>query len=92
MSLTTNDLKLVKDVMKITIDEELDVKLEEKLDEKLKYLPTKEEFYEREDKIMAELKDVREEITVLSDLNRKVNDHEERIEKVEKKLNIQPAM
>lgn len=89
MSLTNNDLKLIKDVMKITIDKELDVKLEEKLEEKMKYLPNKEEFFDREDKIMTELKAVREEITVLSDLNRKVNDHEERIEKVEDKLNIQ---
>lgn len=88
MSLTNNDLKLIKNVMKVTIDEELD----EKLEEKVKYLPTREEFFDREDKIMNELKTVREEITILSDLNRKVNDHEERIEKVEKKLAIQPAI
>ena len=88
MSLTNNDLKLIKNVMKVTIDEELD----EKLEEKVKYLPTREEFFDREDKIMNELKTVREEITILSDLNRKVNDNEERIEKVEKKLAIQPAI
>lgn len=88
MSLTNNDLKLIKDVIKVTIDEELDIKFEEKI----KYLPTKEEFFDREDKIMTELKAVREEITTLSDLNRKVNDHEERIEKVEHKLGIQPAI
>lgn len=88
MSLTTNDLKLIKEVVKVTIDEELDTKLEEKI----KYLPTKKEFFDGEDKIMGELKAVREEITVLSDINRKVNDQEERIEKVEKKLEIQPAI
>ncbi|HET7099480.1 MAG TPA: hypothetical protein VFI61_04590 [Patescibacteria group bacterium] len=88
MSLTTNDLKLIKDVMKITIDEELD----SKMDEKLGYLPTKEEFFASEDRLMGELKAVREEITMLSDLNRKVNDHDERIEVVEKKLNIQPVI
>jgi hypothetical protein len=65
MSLTNNDLKLIKDFMKVTVDEELDVKLEEKLEDKIKYLPTKDEFFDREDKIMAELKTVREEITIL---------------------------
>lgn len=88
MSLTTNDLKLIKEVVKITINEELDIKL----DEKLGYLPTKEEFFSTEDKLMGELKAVREEITMQSDLNRKVNDHDQRIEVVEKKLNIQPAI
>lgn len=88
MSLTNNDLKLIKDVMKVTIDEELHVKLDEKFEEKLKYLPTKDEFFDREDKLMGELKNIREEITMLSDINRKVNDNEERIEKVEKKVNI----
>ena len=42
--------------------------------------------------MMVELKTIREEITTLSDLNRKVNDHEERIEKVETKLDISPAI
>jgi hypothetical protein len=88
MSLTNNDLKLIKDVMKVTIDE--DETLVRRDD--IKHLPTKEEFFGREDKIMTELKAVREEVTVLSDLNRKVNNHEERIEKVEHKLDIQPAI
>jgi len=90
MSLTTNDLKLIKDVMKITIDEELAVKLDEKLDEKLKYLPTREEFFDQTDKLMKELKDMREEHTVLS--GRVYDNHEPRIDKIEKKLNIQPAI
>lgn len=41
---------------------------------------------------MGELKAIREKITMLSDLNRKINDHEDRIEKVERKLGIQPAI
>jgi hypothetical protein len=88
MSLTTNDLKLIKDVMKITIEE--DETLVRKID--VSYLPTKEEFYTQTDKIMGELKSVREEMVMLSDLNRKVNDHEEKIENIEKILNIQPAI
>ena len=84
MTLTNGDFKNIKALIKITIDE--DESLVRKED--IKHLPTKEEFYDQTDKIMGELKAVREEITMLSDLNRKVNDHDERIGKVEKKLNI----
>lgn len=90
MSLTTNDIKLIKDVMKITIDEELDVKLDEKLDEKLKFLPTKVEFFEQTDKLMKELKDMREEHILLS--HKVYENHEPRIKGVEKKLNISASL
>ena len=90
MSLTTNDLKLIKDVMKVTIDEELDIKLEEKLEEKIKYLPNKEEFFAKMDELVTELKAMREEHTLLS--HRVYENHEPRIEKIEKKLSIQPAI
>lgn len=90
MALTTNDLRLIKDIVKITIDEELDVKLEEKFNEKLGALPNKEEFYEQTDKIMKELKDIREEHTILT--NKVYEDHETRMEKIENKLNLQPAI
>lgn len=90
MSLTNKDLKLIKDVMKVTIDEELDIKLEEKLEEKIKNLPNKEEFFAKMDELMTELKAMREEHTLLS--HRVYEDHEPRIEKVERKLNIQPAI
>ncbi|MDP1710177.1 MAG: hypothetical protein Q8L28_01010 [bacterium] len=73
MSLTNNDLKLIKEVMKITIDEELDVKLEEKFNEKLRLLPTKKEFFEQTDKLMKELRDMREEHMMLS--HRVYEDH-----------------
>lgn len=60
----------------------------EELEEKIKGLPTKTEFYKSMDQVMGELQTVREEITVLADMKRQVNDHEDRIERVEKKLNI----
>jgi len=72
--------------MKITIDEELDLKLEEKFNEKLGLLPTKKEFFEQTDKLMKELRDMREEHMMLS--HRVYEDHEPRIKDVEKKLNI----
>lgn len=88
--LTKTDLSLIKNVMKVTIDEELDVKLDEKLDEKLGHLPSKEEFYNQTDKLMKELKNMREEHTMLS--GRVYDNHEPRIKKVEKKLQIQPVI
>ncbi|KKR86685.1 MAG: hypothetical protein UU32_C0012G0003 [Candidatus Woesebacteria bacterium GW2011_GWB1_41_10] len=48
----------------------------------LKYLPSREEFYKREDEIMGELKTMREEHTMLS--NRIYNDQVPRLEKLEK--------
>ena len=84
MTLTNEDFKNIKGLVKATIDE--DETLVRKDD--IKHLPTKDEFFDREDKLMGELKNIREEITMLSDINRKVNDNEERIEKVEKKVNI----
>ncbi len=88
MTLTNSDFKNIRMLVKTTIDE--DETLARKND--IKQLPTKDEFFGREDKIMGELKAVREEITMLSGLNRKVNDHDDRIEKVEKKLGIQPTI
>lgn len=49
--------------------------------EDIKHLPTKEEYYEREDKTMKELKEIREEITVLGG---RVSNHSDRIEVLEK--------
>jgi len=80
MTLTIKDLSEIEKVV------------DERIGERTKNLPTKEEFFSREDKIMTELKAVRDEITMLSDLNRKVNDHESRIEKVEKVLNLPTSL
>ena len=92
MSLTTNDLKLIKDVMRSTIDQALDENETFARKDDVKHLPTKEEFFASEDRLMGELKAVREEMTMLSDMNRKVNDHDDRIAKVEKKLGIQSTL
>ena len=77
--LDNDDLKAIKDLMEVTIDERLD----EKLDEKLGHLPTKDEFYGTMDKVMGELKAIREEVAVLG---HQVADHEDRIEKIESEL------
>ncbi|KKQ98568.1 MAG: hypothetical protein UT24_C0009G0068 [Candidatus Woesebacteria bacterium GW2011_GWB1_39_12] len=85
MALTDKDLNAIKDLMKITIDEEL----EEKLNEKLKHFPSKEDFFSKMDEIMTELKTMREEQIVLT--SKVYDDLEPRMEKVEKKVQIHPT-
>ena len=83
MSLTDDDLKNIKTLIKITIDE--DETLVRKDD--LKHLPTKNEFYDQMDEIMGELKAIREEQTVQSF---RLTNHEDRVGVIEKKLQIKP--
>lgn len=56
-------------------------------DDLKKYL-SKDEYFQSADQIMGELKTIREEVTILVDMKRQVNDHEDRLEKVEEKLNL----
>ncbi|OIN89473.1 hypothetical protein COX59_00290 [Candidatus Beckwithbacteria bacterium CG_4_10_14_0_2_um_filter_47_25] len=60
--------------------------------EQIKFLPTKTDFYKAMDKVMNELKTVREEQGVLSDMKRQVDDHDDRLETVEEKLSIHLAV
>lgn len=69
--------------MEVVFDERLD----EKLDEKLGNLPTKEEFYGNNDKVMGELKALREEHAVQSHT---LSEHEDRIEKLEAHVGLSP--
>lgn len=70
--------------------DEIEKLIDVKLDEKLKFIPTKEEFFGWMDKIMGELKAMREEHKMLS--QRVYGDLEPRLQKVEEKLNIQHAV
>lgn len=72
--------------------DEIEKIVDEKVGEKTKYLPTKEEYFATEDKIMGELKSIREEVTIMADLQRQVHDHEDRTERVEEKLQIQSSL
>ena len=78
-TLDSDDLKAIKDLIEVTVDEKLD----EKLDAKLSHLPTKDEFYGKMDEVMGELKAIREELAVLG---HQVSDHGDRIEKIESHL------
>ena len=66
MALTAGDIQKIKQLLEITIDERVEKIIDKKLEEKLKHLPTKEEYYAREDQMMAELKAIREELAVLA--------------------------
>lgn len=85
MTLTKKDLQAIRDLVKITVDDEL----EEKLNEKLKNFPTKDEFFSRMDEIMTELKAMREEQKILT--HKVYEDHEGRITTLEDKLGIQTS-
>lgn len=82
--LTKRDLTKIETI----IDSKLEEKLEEKFTEKLKYLPTKDELYEKLDALMGEVKTVREEQTLISkQLSRhsdELENHEDRITELEK--------
>jgi hypothetical protein len=62
-------VKLVFEEMQVTTKEDL------------KYLPSKDEYFEREDKMMGKLEKIEEELTILSDHS---SDHSDRIESLEK--------
>jgi hypothetical protein len=79
--LDSDDLKAIKDLIEVTLDEKLD----EKLDSKLSHLPTKDEFYERTGEILKRLDNLEEEKDVLS---HQVSNHTDRIEKIESRLGI----
>lgn len=56
--------------------------------DEIKHLPSKDDFYEKMDEVMGELKTIREEITILGGRQSEncddLEDHEERIAKLEK--------
>ena len=78
--LDDQDLKAIKNLIEVTIEEKELVTKED-----ISHLPTKDEFYEKMDDVMGELKAVREEQSVLS---HQVSDHEDRLQKVESNLGI----
>ena len=90
MALSGKDLNALEDLIDQKIEEKAETTLATKAD--IRHLPTKAEFYDQSDKLMKELKATREDITSLSGLQSQVHDHEERIHKVEKKLNISPSI
>ena len=81
--LDSDDLKAIKGLMEVTIDEVIETKLVTKED--LSLLPTKDEFFTKMDEVMGELKTIREEQALQS---QHLSDHDDRIEKIESNLGI----
>lgn len=81
--LDSDDLKAIKGLMEVTIDEVIETKLVTKED--ISLLPTKDEFYTKMDEVMGELKTIREEQSLQS---QHLSDHDDRIDKIESHLGI----
>ena len=79
-TLDNDDLKAIKALIEVTIDEKELVTKDD-----ISHLPTKDEFYEKMDEVMGELKTIREEQTVQG---QHLSDHEDRIEKIESHLGL----
>ena len=67
-----------------SFDERFD-KLEERLEGKINHLPTKEEYYAREDQTMGELKKLREEVATVNFQYERTN---ARVDKIDAHLGI----
>jgi hypothetical protein len=85
MTLTQKDFDGIQAVVKVAVDEAIE---ENGLvcKEDIKHLPTKDEFYESEDKIVGELAKVREAHVILT--GKVYDDLEDRVSECETKLNI----
>ena len=78
-----NNKKKIAEINLESIKQLIEVVVEQKLEEKkiatkddLKHLPTKQDFYERTDKILSKLENIQQDNTVGS---HQTSDHEERI-------------
>jgi len=88
MALTDEDLKNIKSLIGVTIDEIVEEK-ELATKDMLSHLPTKTEFYEYMDKIMKEIKAIRVSQEILT--AKVYKDHEPRIKEVESKVLTQSS-
>ena len=59
--------------------------LKEDLETKISHLPTKEEFYTKEDELVSELKALREEVQIS---NSRSSENRDRLEAIETKLGL----
>ena len=84
MFLTKRDYANIKELFREIFREMMNFEPGQTLDSKLSYLPTKEEFFTKEDEVLKELKTVRVEMQTLNGLHEKVNRHEDEIEKLQK--------
>lgn len=93
MALTKSDKNWVKNTVESAMEEQeqrFEAKIEEVKDDFYnKITEVKDDFYNKIDPILKEVVASQEERTILS---HQVSGHEDRIEKIEKKLSITPAL
>ncbi len=77
MPLSKKDLDNIEQLFDLKFEEKLD----EKLDEKLKFLPTKEEFFDQMSKVMGELKAVRDSQELHANSHKEINDEIDKLKK-----------
>lgn len=82
--LDNDDLKAIKNLVEVTVDEVLDKK-GVVVKEDLSHLPTKDEFYEQTGEIIKRLDNLEQEKDVLS---HQVSRHDDRIGKIESTLGL----
>jgi hypothetical protein len=78
-ALDNDDLKAIKGLIEVGVEEAFEKKGVATKDH-IGNLPTKDEFYEKMDQVMGELKGIREEVAVLG---HQVSEHDDRISKLE---------
>ena len=79
------DFNVLVQLIKTTVKEETDP-----IKDAIKLLPSKQLFLSQMAELMKEIKASREEQTAISGYKNQIEDHETRLNKVEKVLNIPP--
>lgn len=87
MTLTKKDKNEIHEIVSEALIENNKL-LQEGIEERISHLPTKDEYYKSEAKLMKELQTIRENTTVMVFHNeenlKKLNNHEKRISKLER--------
>ena len=83
-TLDSDDLKAIENLIEVKVDEVIE-RRQLVTKEDLSHLPTKDDFYEKMDEVVGELKASREEQAVLG---HQVSDHGERIGRIESRVAI----
>ena len=76
--ITKNDFDKFEKLIRQVVDDELD----KKIPNYIKYLPTKDDFFSKMDKLMGEVKAMRESQEIHTGSHSEINDRIEKLEKV----------
>lgn len=84
--LTSQDIAKIKKALgeeiAVRLDEKLGLESGQSLDDKLSHLPSKDQFYEENDKLMGELKAIREEQSLITEQYKRIFDEVEELKEI----------